>query len=358
MNSKKDKEQFVEKTATRQAGVQTNAEALSPIATSAETHHQLRTPLNHIIGYSEMLIEEAEENHLENFAADLRKIEAAGKQLLGDLDQLFGSKSPRSRPMSANETFGAGEFGGQSAAPNENLPRAPHSGRILVVDDDAGNRDILARCLGHEGYTVQIALHGEDALARLATEPVDLILLDVMMPGMSGYEVLDAIKREKQWHDIPVIMISALDEMQSVVRCIEHGAEDYLPKPFDPVLLRARIGACLEKKRLRDQEVLYLKDVARVIEAAATVEEGNFAPESLISVAARSDELGRLARVFQRMALEVQAREQRLRQQIEELHIEIDEAKKARQVAEITETEYFHNLREKARTLRNKGRGS
>jgi len=147
-------------------------------------------------------------------------------------------------------------------------------------------------------------------------------------------------------------MISALDEIESVVRCIEQGAEDYLPKPFDPVLLRARIGACLEKKRLRDQEVLYLKDVGYVIDAAAAVENGVFDSGSLTNVGGRDDELGRLARVFQRMALEIQAREERLKQQIQELRIEIDEVKKVRQVAEITETDYFQELREKAKELR------
>jgi two-component system cell cycle response regulator len=216
----------------------------------------------------------------------------------------------------------------------------------------------LARRLEHEGYTVRTAVHGEDALARLVTESADLILLDVMMPGMSGYEVLEALKRENVWRDIPVIMISALDELQSVVRCIEHGAEDYLPKPFDPVLLRARIGACLEKKRLRDQEVLYLKDVARVTDAAAAVEDGTFAAEKLSDVTLRSDELGRLARVFQRMAVEVRAREQRLKQQIQELRIEIDEVKKAQQVAEITETDYFYQLKQRATDLRGRGKKS
>lgn len=358
MKSKKNRAELVQKMAQPSDESASSVEDRCSIATLAETRHNLRTPLNHIIGYSEMLIEEAEDQQLENFAADLRKIHAAGKQLLGDLDQLFGAKPTRSQPISANVSSGAREFTPKSTAPAENTPHIARSGRILVVDDDAGNRELLARRLEHEGYTVQIAVHGEDALARLAEDPVDLILLDVMMPGMSGYEVLEAIKGESQWHDIPVIMISALDELQSVVRCIEHGAEDYLPKPFDPVLLRARIGACMEKKRLRDLEVLYLKDVAQVTEAAATVEEGNFTVEDLTSVAARGDELGRLARVFQRMALEVQAREERLKHQIQQLRIEIDEAKKAQQVAEITETDYFHDLREKARTLRNKVRGS
>lgn len=262
MNSKKDKEPFVQKMGSPPAGVQTSAEAQSSMATLAETRHQLRTPLNHIIGYSEMLIEEAEENQLKHFAADLRKIHAAGKQLLGDLEQLFGPKSTQSKPIRANETLGTNQFTPQETAPVDSRPGVARSGHILVVDDDAGNREILARRLEHEGYAVQSAVHGEDALAHLAMEPVDLILLDVMMPGMSGHEVLTAIKGNSEWHDIPVIMISALDDLQSVVRCIEYGAEDYLPKPCDPILLRARIGACLEKKHLRDQEVHLRRELA------------------------------------------------------------------------------------------------
>jgi len=187
-------------------------------------------------------------------------------------------------------------------------------------------------------------------LALLNTETVDLILLDVMMPEMDGYEVL--LKLKEGWRDLPVIMISALDETESVVRCIERGAEDYLPKPFDPVLLRARIGACLEKKRLRDQEVSYLKDVGHVTHAAAAVEAGQFAAEMLVDIVKRPDELGRLARVFERMAHEIAAREEQLKQQIQVLSIEIDQAKKARQVSEITETEYFQELRKKAKELR------
>jgi DNA-binding response OmpR family regulator len=130
------------------------------------------------------------------------------------------------------------------------------------------------------------------------------------------------------------------------------GAEDFLPKPFDPLLLRARLGACLEKKRLRDQEVEYLQQVARVTAAAAAVEAGQFTLASLDEVAARPDALGQLGRVFQRMAREVYAREQSLKQQVQDLRIQIDEAKKAREVAEITESEYFRALRDKARRLR------
>ncbi|HKM74292.1 MAG TPA: adenylate/guanylate cyclase domain-containing protein, partial [Stellaceae bacterium] len=124
---------------------------------------------------------------------------------------------------------------------------------ILVVDDNAANRDLLARRLVREGYRVSAAESGASALALTAAEGFDLVLLDLMMPGMSGFEVLCRLKAEAGTQHIPVIMISALDELDSTVRCIEAGAEDYLPKPFNPVLLRARIGACLEKKRLLDE---------------------------------------------------------------------------------------------------------
>jgi DNA-binding response OmpR family regulator len=137
-----------------------------------------------------------------------------------------------------------------------------------------------------------------------------------------------------------------------VVRCIELGATDYLPKPFNAQVLRARIGASLAGKRLRDLELEYLEQVGRVTDAAATVEAGTFALASLDGVAARPDALGRLARVFQRMAREVRAREERLRQEVRELRIEIDEARQAKKVAEITESEYFQRLRGEAADLR------
>jgi CheY-like chemotaxis protein len=227
-----------------------------------------------------------------------------------------------------------------------------YPGHMLIVDDDSTNRMMLSFGLQAEGHTFATADNGRQALEQLRRETFDVVLLDIIMPEMDGYQVLAQMKSDPLWRDIPVIMISALDEIESVVKCIEMGAEDYLPKPFDPVLLRARIGASLEKKRLRDQEVQYLQNVAHVIDAAAAVESGDFKPESLDSVAARGDALGQLARTFQRMAREVYEREQRLRRQIEVLRIEIDEQKTARQVAEITETEYFQNLEAKADQLR------
>jgi DNA-binding response OmpR family regulator len=321
----------------------------------ANVRHTLRTPLNHIIGYSEMLLEEADERGLEAFTADLQKIHKAGKQLLGFINDFFEApattdKAPAHIPKTATADGLFRESKPDTHSSSATHPTAP--GRILIVDDNESNRDMLSRRLQHQGYDVCIADSGHRALTLLGTQAVDLILLDVMMPEMDGHDVLKELKADSRWRDIPVIMISALDEIGSVVRCIERGAEDYLPKPFDPVLLRARIGACLEKKRLRDQEVLYLRDVGHVTHAAAAVEAGQFAAETLSDVSKRPDELGQLARVFQRMAREVAAREEQLKQQIQVLSIEIDQAKKTRQVSEITDTEYFQQLRKKAKELR------
>jgi class 3 adenylate cyclase len=134
-------------------------------------------------------------------------------------------------------------------------------GHILVVDDNRMNRIKLWRVLEQQGHTVGLAENGQQALDQLRAEPFDLVLLDIVMPEMDGFQVLEYLKDDPDLRPIPVIVISAVDEMESVVRCIEMGAEDYLPKPFDPVLLRARIGASLEKKRLRDQEQAYLRQL-------------------------------------------------------------------------------------------------
>ncbi len=225
-------------------------------------------------------------------------------------------------------------------------------GHILVVDDQRTNRLKLSFGLKQQGHIVGEAENGMQALEILRAETFDLVLLDILMPEMDGYQVLTEMKEDRTLRDVPVIVISAMDDLESVVKGIELGAEDYLPKTFDPVLLRARIGACLEKKRLRDQEVDYLRNVARVTDAAAAVEAQTFDSQVLADVASRTDALGQLARVFSRMASEIYAREQNLKRQVQQLRIELDEVRQARQVAEITESEYFQQLESKAQDLR------
>ena len=125
---------------------------------------------------------------------------------------------------------------------------------LLIVDDIEDNRFALSRRLARQGYlNVTTAADGRQALELLKSKPFDLVLLDIMMPNVNGYEVLAEMKANERLRHIPVIMISAVDEIDSVIRCIELGAEDYLPKPFNPTLLRARVGACLERKRLHDE---------------------------------------------------------------------------------------------------------
>ena len=136
---------------------------------------------------------------------------------------------------------------------------AVETGHILVVDDSRMNRLALQRSLEQQGHRVALAEDGIQALAELKTRPCDVVLLDIVMPGMDGYAVLSHMMADTELRHIPVIVISAVDELDAVVRCIELGAEDYLPKPFNSVLLRARLNASLRRKRLRDLEKAYLR---------------------------------------------------------------------------------------------------
>ena len=227
--------------------------------------HDLRTPINAIKGYGEMLREDAADEGAETFVADLDKLLGEATLLLDRIDGLVTFSSGDAAPSegaspAATET-------GASTRMVENLLKAVRPiaakeadlaalqpSRILVVDDNASNRDLLSRRLQRQGHTVLQAENGTIALALVEKEALDLVLLDLMMPGISGYDVLVSLKSNPRFREIPVIMISALSELDSIVRCIEAGADDYLAKPFDPTLLRARVGSSLEKKHLRDRE--------------------------------------------------------------------------------------------------------
>jgi CheY-like chemotaxis protein/tRNA A-37 threonylcarbamoyl transferase component Bud32 len=340
-----------------------------------ELRHDLRTPVNHIVGYAEMLLEDTEDPAYASCRTGLQEMLSAAREVLlqinaalpptrtevssQELATLYRAmQGPQGRVLAAvrgllgssnlppGETFpqdllrikaaaerlvpgsaanGTPRVAGGANATQDGAGRKAH---LLVVDDVEDNREVLRRRLDREGYSVECASNGREALSRIAAAPFDLVLLDVMMPEVDGYAVLEQLKSNSDTRDIPVIMISALDDMPSVVRCIERGAEDFLPKPFDAVLLRARISASLEKKRLRDQEKAYLEDVHRVIEAAVAVEAGQYVPGRLATIARRDDALGRLARVFDGMVNQVKEREDRLREQIRELRGDIDVARR------------------------------
>lgn len=135
------------------------------------------------------------------------------------------------------------------------------TGSVLVVDDNENNRDLLTRRLKARGHTIMTVENGKQALEVIRRQTFDLMLLDIMMPEMNGFQVLETIKKDADLRHLPVIVVSGLDDMDSIVKCIELGAEDYLTKPFDATLLKARIHASLEKKRLRDQEETYRRQI-------------------------------------------------------------------------------------------------
>jgi phosphoserine phosphatase RsbU/P len=244
----------------------------------ATLRHDLRTPLNAIKGYGEMLLEDAVtgDGAVQALAPDLQQIVTAVNHLLEIIPQIVRSDTPTlaSRAGSAQDANALVD----SVVRTLDLEKPPGGpltlGHILVVDDNPHNRQILCRRLLRDGHRVTTAEDGLAALEAVTRDTFDLILLDLMMPGLNGFEVLLHLKRSDQLKGIPVIMISALDEISSIVRCIEYGAEDFLNKPFDPVLLRARIGACLEKKRLRDLEQLYRANVERELQTAAGIQMG------------------------------------------------------------------------------------
>jgi class 3 adenylate cyclase/CheY-like chemotaxis protein len=228
--------------------------------------HDLRTPLTHVLGLCEIWLEDADEQLLAGFFDDLKRMHAFGRQLLAGIDDLLtfhkvASDSDidldrRKTPKMIREVV-------LSLTPRRGSNGAAEKGALLVVDDNEANRDVLRRRLSRDGHDVAVARDGREALALLAGRPFDLVLLDIIMPGLNGFRVLECLKADERLRHVPVIMMSGMQESDSVVRCIEMGAEDYLCKPPDPVLLRARISACLEKKRLRDREVHYLEQIER-----------------------------------------------------------------------------------------------
>jgi sigma-B regulation protein RsbU (phosphoserine phosphatase) len=228
--------------------------------------HDLLSPLNQILGYAELVEEIAVDGEYADVVPDLKKIQRAARGLeklitervIAELWADLQVKSPSEESLQAMSMDSA-VVGALESVGIE--PDSTFEGRVLVVDDQEGNREVLSRHLTRQGLNSEVAGSGEEGLAKLADGSYDLVLLDVLMPGLSGLETLQRMKSDESLKHIPVLMISALGELDTVCQCIEAGAEDYLAKPINTTLLRSRLGACLEKKRLRDTEQKYLRQI-------------------------------------------------------------------------------------------------
>jgi class 3 adenylate cyclase len=247
-------------TLTDPAKLARDAEALTRL------RHDLRTPLHQIIGYCDLWLEDEDEAPaVDRFRADLESLRATGRELNSRIEKLRALDPDRAEPTISEADAATVQQMVESWAASAPLANRPEiaPGRLLVVDDNDFNRDVLARRLERQGHTVAQAIHGKHALELLGREPFDVILLDILMPEMNGLEALERIKSDERLRHLPVIMISALNDIDGVAHCLTMGADDYLPRPYNQAILRARIEALLERKRLRDREVEYLGQIQR-----------------------------------------------------------------------------------------------
>lgn len=213
---------------------------------SEQIRADLRDPLSAVTGYTEMLIEASRESGHGARIADLERVLAAARKLL-DLSTdiaALATHAPNPVQLTKGATLAEGVLA-KIRAVQDHHAQPDRQGSLLVVDDSATTRDLLAKQLARKGYFVNTAASGQEALERMTEQQFDLVLLDVLMPELDGIGVLLRMKNDARLHEVPVIMISALDEMDSVVRCLELGAADFVSKPFHPTLLEARINSAM-----------------------------------------------------------------------------------------------------------------
>ena len=227
------------------------------IADQSRLRHDLRTPINAIVGYTELILEE-EPELAPSVHEDMLNVLQHARDLLGQIDRVIGKDvvvDPSDRDRSA-----------LMRALNSSLKHVPKksrvgSGYILVIDDTAANRELLRRQLQRQGHSVITAASGREGLEAIEGHMFDLVIVDVLMPDLNGIDLLRKIKSHKVWRDLPVLVISGLQDDRAVTQCIKAGAEDYLQKPVDPVLLSCRVEACLERVEWRKQEEAYRGEI-------------------------------------------------------------------------------------------------
>ena len=222
--------------------------------------HDLRTPINAIIGYSELIAEDFEDDLPKPLLADIRTVVGECALLLAQIDRVLGPEAD-SASLSGSAVDGLVAASLEATLTHETDAETRETGHVLVIDDTHENLDLMRRQLGRQGHAVTTADSGAAGLKILETTEIDVILVDVLMPDMNGIELLSRIKDHPKWRYIPVVVVSGLKDMRAVTRCIAAGAEDYLQRPVDPVLLHARVSSCLEKHRWHQRELRYLAEI-------------------------------------------------------------------------------------------------
>jgi signal transduction histidine kinase len=227
--------------------------------------HDIRTLVGHILGYGELVVLKLQEREKDELLPDMEKIRLAANRIMVMIAERLNSQTllQEGSPGHVVRLTKAFEPVNETIETRwtQKNDELSDTGKLLVVDDNEDNRYVLARRLQQLGHSVTTDAGGASALDRLTREEFDVVLLDIMMPDMDGREVLKTIKTNANTQHVPVIMISALDEMSTIVQCIGMGAADYLPKPFDPILLKARVAACLRDKRSHDREQRFTQEL-------------------------------------------------------------------------------------------------
>ena len=276
----------------------------------ARLRHDLRTPLHQILGYAELLEEETLDRGHTGYLADLRNIQAAARQALKGVDVAVPpnaaepiAETARAAPAVADEA-GTAPVAEPSAlaAPAAAAPAAAFGARLLVVDDDEANRQMLSRRLGQRGYLVDTVEAGETALARLAAASYDAVLLDVVMPGLGGLDVLERIRQRWPASDLPVIMVTACDKTEDIVEALQRGANDYLTKPLDLPVVLARIETQLTLRR-QNQEIHRLAEGLESSNRFVRALFGRYLSDEVVSGLLASPEGPRLGGEYRRVTL-------------------------------------------------------
>jgi DNA-binding response OmpR family regulator len=277
--------------------------------TMRRLQHEVRTPISQIMGYAELLEEELEERGDGELVADLHRIRAAAGRLLDLVDgKLRDEREPGAPPLPEEDATPSVE---SDAAPSD--AGEERAARILVVDEDASDRELLARRLERHGFAVATARDGIEALRRIDADDPDLVLLEVMMSGMGGLEVLERVRRQRSRAELPIILATALDDSEDAVEGLERGGNDYVTKPFDFPVVMARVRSQLEAHRTARQ----VAGLARQLEfRSAFIREAlgrDVSEDLLVAMAERPDvlDLGRERRRVLAVVADVRGSRQR-----------------------------------------------